>query len=101
MRKLILFVIILGIVLGALSFWYWQRNPYSKEVLRLEILGPEQAVFSQEVEYTVKYKNNGNVRLEEPRLIFEFPEYTLLDEGVLRRQEISSQRLWKMFCLIR
>ena len=97
MRKLIFFIIILGIVLGALGFWYWQRNPYSKEVLRLEILGSEQAIFSQEVEYTVKYKNNGNVRLEEPRLIFEFPEYTLLEEGVLRRQEMGPEELGDIY----
>jgi len=78
MRKVIIIIIVLAAILAVAGYWYWQRNPYSKEILKLEILGPENASIAQEIEYTVKYKNNGDVRLEEPRLIFEFPEYTLL-----------------------
>lgn len=98
MKKfLIIIIIILGIVLSVAGFWYWQRNPYSKEILKLEILGPETAGISEEVEYAVKYKNNGNIRLEEPRLIFEFPEYTLLEEGFSRRQEIGPEELGDIY----
>ncbi len=107
MKKFILFIIILFLVLGAAGFWYWQRNPYSKEILKLEILGPEETAVLQEVEYTVKYKNNGNVRLEEPQLIFEFPEYTLLaassddeagrEENLSRRQEIGPEELGDIY----
>ncbi|MBZ9577465.1 hypothetical protein KJA13_00290 [Patescibacteria group bacterium] len=97
MKKFIFIIIILCIALGAAGFWYWQRNPYSKEILKLEILGPGEAAIFQEVEYTVKYKNNGNVRLEEPRLIFEFPEYTLLEEGLSRRQEIGPEELGDIY----
>lgn len=97
MKKFIFIIIILCIALGAAGFWYWQRNPYSKEILKLEILGSEEAAIFQEVEYTVKYKNNGNVRLEEPRLIFEFPEYTLLEEGLSRRQEIGPEELGDIY----
>ena len=97
MKKFIFIIIILCIVLGAAGFWYWQRNPYSKEILKLEILGSGEAAIFQEVEYTVKYKNNGNVRLEEPRLIFEFPEYTLLEEGLSRRQEIGPEELGDIY----
>jgi len=93
MKKIIILIIILAAVLGIAGYWYWQRNPYSKEILKLEILGPGNASVAQEIEYTVKYKNNGDVRLEEPRLIFEFPEYTLLENGVLRRMEIGSEEL--------
>ncbi len=92
MKKIILFIILLGMLLAAAGFWYWQKNYYSKEILKLEILGPNEAEISQEVEYIVKYKNNGNVRLEEPRLIFEFPEYTIPSEGS-RRQEIGPDKL--------
>ena len=92
MRKFIFIIIILCIALGIAGFWYWQRNPYSKEILKLEILGPEEAAVSEEVEYTVKYKNNGNVRLEEPRLIFEFPEYTLLEEGLSEKERTLGSR---------
>jgi hypothetical protein len=97
MKKFIFIIIILCIALGVAGFWYWQRNPYSKEILKLEILGPGEAAIFQEVEYTVKYKNNGNVRLEEPRLIFEFPEYTLLEEGLSRRQEIGPEELGDIY----
>ena len=55
-------------ILGIAGYWYWQGNPFSKEILKLEILGPDSASASNEITYTVKYKNNGDVRLEEPRL---------------------------------
>ncbi len=97
MRKVIIIIIILAVILAIAGYWYWQRNPYSKEILKLEILGSEEAAIFQEVEYTVKYKNNGNVRLEEPRLIFEFPEYTLLEEGLSRRQEIGPEELGDIY----
>jgi len=87
MKKVIFVIIVIGIVIGIAGFWYWRENIYSKDILKLEILGPEQAEVFEEVQYTVKYKNNGDVRLEEPRLIFEFPEDTLLGQGQVRRQE--------------
>ncbi len=97
MRKVIILVIALAAILGIAGYWYWQRNPYSKEILKLEILGPGNASVAREIEYTVKYKNNGDVRLEEPRLIFEFPEYTLLEQGVSRRIEIGTEELGDIY----
>ncbi len=76
--KLIKVVIILTIILGIAGFWYYQRNIYSKETLRVEILGPEEVEMAQEIEYIVKYKNNGNIRLEEPKLIFEYPKNSIV-----------------------
>jgi len=84
MKKVIFVIIIIGIVIGIAGFWYWRENIYSKEVLKLEILGPEQAEVFEEVQYTVKYKNNGDVRLEELRFFFAFSEHTLLDPGQKR-----------------
>ncbi len=95
MRKIIIIVIIIAVVLGILGFWYWQRNPYSKEILKLEILGPESVEAGQEIEYTVKYKNNGDVRLEQPVLIFELPEYSLSDGS--RRVEIGPEELGDIY----
>ncbi len=97
MKKLILIIVILGIAVGAAGFWYWQRNTYSREILKLEILGPEKATVSQQIEYTVKYRNNGDVRLEKPRLIFEFPENTLLESGDSLRIEKSSDELGDIY----
>lgn len=87
-NKIIIASFILAIVLGAIGFWYYQRNVYSKEVLKLEILGPEKIDLAEEIEYTVKYKNNGNIKLEEPRLIFEYPSYSIPQEAKALRQEL-------------
>ncbi len=97
MKKLIFSIIILGIILAIIGFWYWQRSSYSKDILKLEILGPNEAEIGQEIEYTVKYKNNGNVRLEEPKLIFELPEHSILNEGNARRQEVGSEELGDIY----
>jgi len=81
MKKTTLFIIFLAIIVGSLGFYYYQKNIYSKEILKLEILGPEEADLLEEIEYIVKFKNNGDTRLEEPELIFEYPEYSLPSEG--------------------
>ena len=92
-RKFITFLILLAIIVGIAGFYYWQKNVYSKEVLKLEILGPKETEIYQEIEYIVKYKNNGQVRLEEPKLIFEYPKYSIVEEGVLRK-EISLEDIY-------
>jgi len=81
MKKIIIFILILGAAAGILGFYYYQKNIYSKEVLKLEILGPEETQAFEEIEYLVKYKNNGNITLEEPELIFQFPENSLPSDG--------------------
>jgi len=80
-KKIIVFFLILLVVAGIISYWFYQERIFSKEVLKLEILGPENIQMGQEFEYTVRYKNNGNFTLEEPKLIFEYPEYSVTDEG--------------------
>ena len=88
MKKLTLIIILLAAIAGIVGLYYYQRNIYSKEILKLEILGPTETELAQEIEYIVKYKNNGNTRLEEPELIFEYPEYAISSEG-------NSQRVTK------
>ena len=85
MNKFFVFIIFLFLLLGVVGFWYWQENSYSKEILKLEILGPESAKAGQEIEYLVKFKNNGKTRLEMPYLVFEYPEHSLpIGEKFLR-----------------
>ena len=88
--KLIKIVVILTIILGIAGFWYYQRNIYSKESLRVEILGPEEVEMAQEIEYIVKYKNNGNIRLEDPKLIFEYPKNSIVigEQNLTENQEL-------------
>ncbi len=83
-NKLILFLIFLSVLIGVTGFWYYQKNIYSKEIIKLEILGPEQVEAGEEVEYIVRYKNNGDTRVEEPILIFEYPEHSITEDGYLR-----------------
>ena len=54
----------------------------------MEILAPNEATLVEEIEYLVKYKNNGSARLEEPKLIFEYPKYSIVEGGVLRIEKL-------------
>lgn len=72
---IIIFSVLAVIILG---FWWWQSTSYSKEVLKLEILGPKDVTVGESMEYIVRLKNNGNVRLEEPELIFEYPNGAII-----------------------
>jgi len=87
-RKFITFLIILAGGVGLFGFWNWKSNIYSKETLKLEILAPNEATLVEEIEYLVKYKNNGSARLEEPKLIFEYPKYSIVEGGVLRIEKL-------------
>jgi len=92
-KKSTFFIIILTLFLGITGYWYSQRNVYSREILKLEILGPSEIDLAEEIEYLVKYKNNGEVRLDEPKLTFEYPAYSVLESGESLRQEIGSDEL--------
>ncbi len=93
-KKIIISLIILTVAAGAVGFWYYQKNVYSKEILKLEILGPQEADLGQEVEYTVKYKNNGNVRLEEARLLFEYPGHSIVENGETLMPELVLEDIY-------
>src|SRR3989344_6929204 len=93
-NKIILSIVVLAGLLGILGFWYYQRNIYSKDILKLEILGPDEADAADEIEYAVKYKNNGNIRLEELRLVFEYPEYSIIEDGRAMRQELILEDIY-------
>lgn len=80
------FFLFLILFLTATAFWYWRANIYSKETLKLEIIAPESVEIAEPFEYIVKFKNNGRIRLEEPKLIFEYPEYSIVEDNLLRRE---------------
>ncbi|MEK9134749.1 MAG: hypothetical protein AAB451_00360 [Patescibacteria group bacterium] len=93
MRKLFIVLIILAAIGGLVGFWNYQRNTYSKDVLKLEILGPDQVILGEISEYTVKYKNNGNFRLDNPELIFAPPDHSLSGDQVVGRQILGKEKL--------
>jgi len=86
-NKFLIFLILLALIFGGVGFWYYQKNVFSKEILKLEVSGPSEAKLAEEVEYTVKYKNNGNVRLEEAKLFFEYPKYSITAENKSREEK--------------
>ncbi len=92
-RKLNFVIIILALVLGVVGFWFYQKNIFSKGVLELEILGPREATMGDEIEYTVRYKNNGKTTLEEAKLTFEYPENVITDNNA----QIAEQDLGDIY----
>ncbi len=87
-NKLFPILAIILIVLSIIAVWFWQRNIYSKDILKLEILGPDSVDFAKNFDYTVKYKNNGSVKLEDAKLIFEYPDNVILEDDASTWQEI-------------
>ena len=93
-KKFIIPLIILVTIAGFVSIWFYQKNIYSKEILKLEILGPTEAQALDEIEYTVKYKNNGDITLEDAKIIFEYPKYSLTENNQPLRQEVKIEDIY-------
>jgi len=83
-KKTIFILAVILIIFGFVGFFYYREKVFSKEILKLEILGQDSAKMGDEIEYTVKYKNNGNFTLEGPKLIFELPDNSLTEDGKQR-----------------
>jgi uncharacterized repeat protein (TIGR01451 family) len=81
MSRKTIFILIFFIIIVAVLGFTWFQMSYSKEVLKLEILGPSKADTGESITYTVKFKNNGNVRLENPELYFTFPDGAITENG--------------------
>lgn len=92
-NKLIITFIILAALAGIFGFWKWQENSYSKDVLKLEIIGPNEVNLGDSVEYIIKCKNNGNFRLDVPRLTFIPPENSIIDGKILETQVLENSQL--------
>lgn len=80
-KKIIFIILFFVIAIAGIVFWIYRESMFSKEILRLEILGPDAIKVGDEVTYTVKYKNNGNFVLENPKLIFYMPDNSLTEDG--------------------
>lgn len=75
----IVYFIILLLIVGLVIVW--KKNYFSKEVLKLEILGPSDVVAGQKYSFLVKYKNNGDVTLQDAKIFFQCPSNSFLPEG--------------------
>lgn len=92
MKKRIIFLILI-VLLAVLAFLSWNKMSFSKEVLKVEILGPEKTTIGEDVEYIVKFKNNGNVRLEKPELTFTYPDNSIIENGDGKVRVMTSDEL--------
>lgn len=94
MKKIFSFLLLTLIFFsGIFIFKVFRENIYSKDILKLEILAPKEVDFGQEIEYTISFKNNGKIRLEEPELVFEYPEGSLPEEKKSLRLRLKSEDL--------
>ncbi|MFA5169366.1 MAG: hypothetical protein WC420_01280 [Candidatus Paceibacterota bacterium] len=92
MKKRIIFPILV-VLLAVIAFLSWDKMSFSKEVLKVEILGPEKTTIGEDVEYIVKLKNNGSVRLEKPELIFTYPESSIVEGTEGKVKVMTSDQL--------
>jgi hypothetical protein len=81
MNKKTLIILLLIAVVGFVGFFYLRSSMFSKEILKIEILGQSNTKSGDEIEYTIQYKNNGNFVLEKAKLNFELPENSLTEDG--------------------
>lgn len=94
MRTIFLSILAGVVLLAGGAWWVLQKNSYSKDIVKLEILGPEEAVAGEEISYSVRYKNNGNVRLEDPVLVFEYPKGSVPSNGAQTRMSKDLDALY-------
>ncbi|MFA5072047.1 MAG: hypothetical protein WC511_06905 [Candidatus Pacearchaeota archaeon] len=92
-KRLIAIILIVVAIIGIGTYLSWQSMSFSKEVLKLEILGPEKTTIGEDVEYVVKMKNNGSIRLESPELIFNYPEGSIIGETESKVKVMSADDL--------
>ena len=83
-KKYFLIVLTILVLIGIGIFFYYRSTVFSREILKLEILGTDLAKVGEEIEYTIKYKNNGNFALEKAKITFELPENSLTEDGKIR-----------------
>ena len=87
-RFLLIFILILLLGVGGTGWWFYQRNQSSKGDLILELLGPDSVSAGQEVEYTLRCRNQGQATIVQPELLFTFPTHSQpvdSQEAVIRK----------------
>ncbi|MDD2730803.1 MAG: hypothetical protein PHW33_01620 [Candidatus Portnoybacteria bacterium] len=76
-----------ALALGLAAGWWWYAgHSFDKNQTTLEIFGAERVVSGEEVNYTVRYKNNSGVILNDAVLTFYFPKGSLAEENASAKQ---------------
>lgn len=95
MKKLVLITLIITIIAAGVGWFYYQKNIFSEDVLRFEIVAPGRADLGDMVEYILRYKNNGDIRLEDASIVFEYPRNSFPqeseDEDIIKRGDLRRE----------
>jgi len=89
LRKILILMLILAGTTAAFTFFVFQRQAFSDADFRVEIIAPEEADAGEEIEYLVRYRNNSDIRLENVRLVFKYPEAAFPINGEDLREDID------------
>ncbi len=92
MKKLIIILSILTLLVGGVAVFYYLRTAFPGDALRFEIDSPERVEAGERMQYTVRYRNNRDTRLEDMILTFEYPENAIPleseNENIEKRGEL-------------
>ncbi len=92
-NKIVLTLVSILIVLVGIAGFMFTRSSFSKEMLKLEIIGPDEISAGKEQEYIFKFKNNSNNTLEQLRLNIEFPQYSIVPESPSNMIVVESDKI--------
>ncbi len=89
-KKVLLIVFIITVITVFASWFYYQRNVFSQDDLRFSVeLSKDDVSLGESVDYVVSYKNNGDIRLENATLLFEYPESSFPQE--MERDDVTKR----------
>ncbi|MDA3815629.1 MAG: hypothetical protein PF549_04680 [Patescibacteria group bacterium] len=91
LKKITIILLILVIISAGVAYFYYQRNIFGQDKVHFELTASESINTGEEMEYTVRYKNNSDTRLEEFFLVFEYPENSLPVEGEEENENIKKR----------
>lgn len=94
MKVISLLSIIIVLAVAFFGFFYWHKDDFSKQVVKLEILAPDSVKFGDEVAYTVKILNQGDINLEDAKLTFQFATDSLPSDGGSQRREVKLKTIY-------
>ncbi len=94
-KKIIIISVLAGLIfLSAAGFVFWRGlTSFDKDKVELGITGAERVVSGEEVKYTVKYKNNTRLALENVKLIFHYPDDSIPSNQIGLTETIDLQDL--------
>src|SRR4030042_6547978 len=93
-RKIVILIFIIIAVLAGILIFYYQGNLISRSKIKPEILAPNEITMGQEVDYVFKCKNDSNFTLQDPKVIFLFPDGSILEEPQDLRQEAAMDDIY-------